>query len=151
MLELVPITLKKAQAFIGEYHRHNKPPRGAKFAVAAASNGLIIGIATAGRPIARGNDDGYTLEVTRCCVIPGYTNACSKLYAACIRAAKAMGYRRVITYTLQSEPGISLRAAGFQLIASIPFKEWSWSGRPRKEAEACLCVDKNKWAYALTK
>lgn len=83
-----------------------------------------------GRPVARMNDDGWTLEVCRCCT-DGTKNACSMLYRAAWRAAQAMGYRRLITYTLLEEGGASLRAAGFRLIGQTEGGSWSRPSRPR--------------------
>ncbi|GHU38141.1 hypothetical protein FACS1894105_11570 [Clostridia bacterium] len=115
MYVLCPVTLKEAREFVRQHHRHNDPPQGHKFSVGLKSGEALIGVVTCGRPIARANDDGYTAEITRCCVLENERNANSKLYAAAIRAAKAMGYRRAITYTLPSESGASLKAVGFTL------------------------------------
>lgn len=112
-MKVVPITLRAARRFIAEHHRHNVPPKGWRFGVGLEASGELVGVATAGQPVARILDDGVTLEVTRVCTI-GHKNASTMLYGAVCRAAKAMGYERVITYTLDTEHGISLRAAGFQ-------------------------------------
>lgn len=111
--ELRPITLRSAQEFVAEHHRHNEPPQGHKFSIGLWQGRKLAGVAIVGRPIAKANDDGLTAELTRCCVMAGKPNANSMLYAAAWRAAKGMGYRRMITYTLPSESGASLRAAGF--------------------------------------
>ena len=131
-LELQPITSREACAFIEEHHRHHGPPRGFKFAIAVNDGREVVGVATAGRPIARHNDDGWTIEVTRVCVIEGSgLHASSKLYAACWRAARAMGYRRAITYNTAKEGGASLRAAGYRIIGSVTAQSWHRPGRPR--------------------
>lgn len=65
MLELVPISLKEANAFVERNHRHHKPVTGHKFSVAAAMDGEIVGVAIVGRPVSRYLDDGWTLEVNR--------------------------------------------------------------------------------------
>lgn len=111
-MTVIPITLRAARRFIAEHHRHNVPPKGWKFGAALEHEGEIVGVATAGQPVSRILDDGKTLEVTRVCTV-GNKNASTMLYGAICRAAKALGYERVITYTLDTEPGISLRAAGF--------------------------------------
>lgn len=111
-MKVVPITLRAARAFIAEHHRHNMPPKGWRFGVGLDMNGELMGVATAGQPVSRVLNDGVTLEVTRVCTV-GHKNASTMLYGAVCRAAKAMGYERVITYTLDTEPGVSLRAAGF--------------------------------------
>lgn len=121
-----PITLKDACEFIKQHHRHNKPPTGHKFSIAVHdTDGNLIGVATAGRPIARHFDDGLTLEVNRTCT-DGARNANSMLYGAIWRAAKAMGYIRCITYTQFDESGASLRAAGWVKVKVLPPRK-SWS------------------------
>ena len=109
---IVPVTLREACDFIALHHRHNKPPRGWKFGIGLKLGTELIGVATAGRPVARHYDDGTTLEVNRTCT-DGTANANSMLYGAVWRAAKAMGYKRCITYTQADETGASLRAAGW--------------------------------------
>ena len=114
-----PITLREACAFIAAHHRHNKPPVGHKFSISARDGERLVGVATAGRPIARHFDDGLTLEVNRTCT-DGTRNVNSLLYGAIWRAAKAMGYRRCITYTQADESGASLRAAGWVRVKELP-------------------------------
>ena len=130
MLTLVPITLDEANAFVQEHHRHNSQVPGAKFSVAVALQGRIVGVAIAGRPVARMADDGWTLEVNRVCT-DGTRNANSFLYGAVRRAAWALGYKKLITYTLASESGGSLRASGFRLIGEAGGGSWSRESRPR--------------------
>lgn len=117
-LHIRPITLRAACAFIVQHHRHNKPPRGHKFSVAAYDGDTLVGVATAGRPIARHFDDGFTLEVNRTCT-DGTRNANSLLYGAVWQAAKAMGYRKCITYTQADETGASLRAVGWRRVRDL--------------------------------
>lgn len=130
MLELVPITISDAKAYVDEHHRHHGSPVGGLFAVAVATEGAVCGVAIVGRPVARGASDGWTAEVTRCCT-NGSKNACSKLYGACWRAARALGYRRLITYTLATEPGASLRAAGWRIVGEVRARSWHTKSRPR--------------------
>lgn len=130
MLELTPITLREARAWVNEHHRHHDAPQGGIFAVAVSADELVRGVAIVGRPVARNAADGWTAEVTRCCT-DGARNACSMLYAAAWRAARAMGYRKLVTYTLPEEGGASLRAAGFKLIGESRGGSWSRSTRPR--------------------
>lgn len=112
-MTIVPITLKIANGYVTAYHRHHKACRGCKFCLGLQDNdGNLIGVAICGRPVSRYYDDGQTLEINRLCTNGEY-NACSKLYGACVRVAKAMGYSRIITYTLQSEGGASLYASNF--------------------------------------
>jgi hypothetical protein len=101
---LVPITIGDAKAYIEERHRHHKHVQGGLFAVAAGLDERVVGVAIVGRPVARHSDDGWTAEVTRLCT-DGTPNACSILYAAAWRAARALGYRRIVTFTLPEEGG----------------------------------------------
>lgn len=127
MMEVRPITFKAACEFVERLHRHNKPPRGHKFSVALHSDGALVGVAMAGRPVARAFDDGLTLEINRTCT-DGTSNANSMLYGACRRAAWAMGYKRIITYTQAEESGSSLHAAGFVKVKELePRKSWAES------------------------
>lgn len=122
---VVPITLKQAREFVAAHHRHNKPPVGWKFGLGLQLGEKLIGVATAGRPVARHYDDGTTLEVNRTCT-DGTPNANSMLYGAVWRAAKAMGYRRCITYTQADETGASLRAAGWVKVKELEARK-SWA------------------------
>lgn len=113
MLDICPVSLAEANAFVAEHHRHHKPVVGHKFSIGCTDGEKIVGVAIVGRPVARYLDDGWTLEVNRCCT-DGTRNACSILYAAAWRAARAMGYHKLITYILDTEPGTSLKAAGWK-------------------------------------
>ena len=136
VMRIIPITLKAAQDFVKQHHRHNKPSPGWKFGVGLESTeGELIGVAMAGRPIARHFDDGFTLEVNRTCT-DGTKNANSMLYGAVWRAAKAMGYVRCITYTQAEESGASLRAVGWTRVKDLPpRKSWSESSVKYKSAK----------------
>lgn len=124
------MTLKEAMAFTNKHHRHHRAPQGGKFAVAVNDGENIVGVVVVGRPVARLFDDGYTAEVTRLCTL-GHKNACSMLYSAAWRACRAMGYRRLITYTLAEEGGVSLRAAGWKCLGEAGGGTWSRTSRPR--------------------
>jgi hypothetical protein len=131
-LDLVPVSFADACAFVAAWHRHHEPPVGHKFSVGVAAEQLLVGVAIVGRPVARSYDDGRTLEVTRVAVADGAPHACSMLYAAAWRASKALGYRRLITYTQHGESGASLRAAGWVVIAERPPRPgWNMPSRPR--------------------
>jgi hypothetical protein len=137
-LTVVPITFGEAAEFVHLHHRHHPPSVGHKFSIAVGDgNGAGRGVAIVGRPVARHNDDGWTLEVTRVAT-DGAKKACSMLYGACWRAAKALGWRRLITYTLVTEPGTSLRAAGWKLVGSTPGRPWTCKSRPRVTREPTL-------------
>ncbi len=141
----VPMAFDIAAAFVAEHHRHHTPPVGHKFSIGAVRDDRLVGVVIVGRPVARRRDDGATLEVTRLCVDPaepvvidrhGVTHqpaACSFLYRCASRAAFALGYARIGTYTLKSEPGTSLKAAGWTLIGETPGKSWSVPSRPRSD------------------
>ena len=133
-LVAVPCTLREARAFVSTYHRHHRAPQGGLWCVSAAVEELgalkIVGVAIVGRPVARCSADGWTAEVIRVAT-DGTQNACSFLYGACWRAARALGYKRLITYTLASESGISLKAAGWLLVGETPGGSWSRLSRPR--------------------
>jgi hypothetical protein len=103
-----------------------------KFALGVAEGDELVGVAMVGRPVARHFDDGLTLEVNRTAVADGVRNANSLLYGAAWRAAKALGYRRLITYTQAGESGASLRAAGWVVIAERePRAGWNAPSRAR--------------------
>jgi hypothetical protein len=140
-LEIRPISFRDASAFVERLHRHNKPPRGCKFCVGAWFDDALVGVAQCGRPVARAFDDGRTLEINRTCT-DGTRNANSILYGASRGVAKAMGYRRVITYTQADESGASLKASGFVLVKKLePRGNWAqssgaaWNERAGRSAE----------------
>lgn len=133
MLRVTPITLREANAYVAANHRHHGETRGCIIVCACSDEtDTIRGVGIAGRPVARALQDGYTAEVTRLCT-DGTPNACSMLYRALWRAARALGYRRLVTYTLPQEGGTSLRAAGFALIGEAGGGTWHRpnTGRPR--------------------
>ncbi len=150
-LYIVPITIREAQEFVRQWHRHHDAPQGALFAAGVADSEWKSsehedrprGVAIAGRPVSRALDDGWTLEITRVAVMPNTPNCCSMLYGACRRAALALGYKRVITYTLASEPGASLRGAGFRVVADVRGESWDRPNRPRVDTHPLQ--DKLRW------
>jgi hypothetical protein len=154
-LSLVPCTISAAKHFVAKLHRHNKPPQGGLFAVGAACGGELVAVAIIGRPVARNLDDGKTCEVIRLCT-DGSKNACSILYGAAARAAKALGWQRIVTYILASEPGTSLRAAGWMLEKEVPAEaSWSRPSRPRMQTdlfgeEQRPACGKQRWARILS-
>lgn len=145
MLNITPINLSEANAFVVAYHRHHKPVPGSKFSIAVSdADGKVRGVAIVGRPVSRMLDDGWTLEVNRVCT-DGARNACSMLYGAAWRATKALGFRRLITYTLPEEGGASLRAAGWYLIGLRGGGNWNCASRPRIDTAELLQGQKNLW------
>lgn len=130
-LHLVPFSFAAARHFVDGWHRHNRAPQGHKFSIGLANGTILVGVAIVGRPIARPYDDGTTLEVIRTAT-DGTPNANSMLYGAAWRAAKSLGYRRLITYTQDAEPGTSLHAAGWRILADRPHRKgWDTPSRPR--------------------
>ena len=130
-LHIVPIFQKEAFAFIEKHHRHLRKPVGSVFQVALSDGEKIVGVAVVGRPNGRHQQDGFTLEVTRLCT-DGTKNACSMLYSAAWRVCRELGYRKLITYILNSEPGTTLKAAGWTLIGERgSSKGWNVPSRPR--------------------
>jgi len=134
-LHLQPITLEEAKTFIAALHRHNPKVVGWKFGIGLNDGEKVVGVAVVGRPVSRVIQarEAYTAEVLRNCT-DGTPHAASKLYAACWRACRAMGYRRLITTTLRSEPGTSLVAAGFTELYAIKGRSWDCPSRPRVDS-----------------
>lgn len=153
-VKVAPCTIADARRFIGQHHRHNLPPNSGLFAARVVSDGNTVGVVIVGRPVARALDDGATAEVTRCCT-DGTPNACSMLYGAAKRAAKALGWERLITYTLATEPGASLRAAGWQRVADLPARAaWARPNQARYQTdlfgnERRPPEPKTRWQVAL--
>jgi len=132
-LAIVPVSFSDACAFVADHHRHHLPPVGHKFSLGVADGQTLVGVAIVGRPVARSLDNGQTLEVTRSAT-DGTPHANSALYAAAWRAAKALGYRRLITYTQAGETGSSLKGAGFRVVAERSARPgWTCPSRPRAD------------------
>lgn len=130
-LMIIPCELTEANLFVARHHRHHLPAVGHKFSLAViGADETIRGVAIVGRPVSRMLDDGFTLEVTRLAT-DGTANACSALYGAARRAAFALGYKRIGTYILSTEPGTSLKAAGWKCLGTAGGGSWSCKSRPR--------------------
>lgn len=147
-LELTPVTFLEANAFVAHHHRHHSPVQGHKFSIGVMADGAIVGVIIVGRPVARRLDDTLTLEVTRCCT-NGAPNACSKLYRAACRVAVNLGFKRLITYTLETESGSSLSGAGFSLLGKAGGGNWNVPSRPRVDTEPVLRGQKLLWEVKL--
>ena len=145
-MRVIPCSLKYANEFVTVYHRHHKAVRGCKFCLALKGVNGVVGVAICGRPISRHLDDGLTLEINRLCT-NGARNACSMLYGACVRVAKEMGYRKVITYILESENGASLKASNFKCEGIAGGVQWTGkrSGRDNGVPKEM----KTRWVYTL--
>ena len=144
-LHITPVRFADARGFVAMWHRHHAPPVGCKFCIGVADDADVLrGVAIVGRPVARHLDDGLTLEVTRTAT-DGTRNANSLLYGAAWRAAKALGYRRLVTYTQDGESGVSLRAAAWRVIAERPARRgWTCPSRPRN-ARATEGIPRTLW------
>ena len=129
-LSTIPISLEEANEFVSRHHRHHPAVVGHKYSIGAVCENNIVGVVICGRPVSRHRDDGLTIEITRLCS-DGTANVCSFLYGAACKAAFALGYKRVGTYTMASESGSSLRASGWKLIGTTPGKTWNTPSRPR--------------------
>lgn len=136
-LRAVPLTRDEALAFIAQHHRHHgqgqrstKRPVSYLFSVGAAVDDRVIGVAIAGRPVARMLDDGWSAEIVRLCT-DGTQNACSFLVGRVRRALRVLGYRKLYTYTLPEEGGVSMRAAGWRCEGLAGGGSWSRDSRPR--------------------
>jgi hypothetical protein len=147
-LTLTPITLDEANEFVRLHHRHHKPVPGAKFCISVSHSEdgiwMVCGVAIVGRPVARMLDDGWTLEVNRTAT-DGTANANSKLYGACCRAAFALGYRKLITYTLPEEGGASLRASNWKCIGKAGGGTWHRPNSDRPRVDTHPLQEKLRW------
>lgn len=143
--EIRSIPLKMANAFVNKNHRHHQGTVGCKFAIGLYECDKLIGVAICGRPVSRYLDNGYICEINRLCTI-GDKNACSQLYGACSQIAKAMGYQKIITYILQSESGISLRASNF--VCEGVAGGTHWTGK-RDKGQAIPHEMKTRWVRQL--
>ena len=147
-MRLVPLELREANALVAQWHRHHQPVQGHRFSIGLLNNrGELVGAAIMGRPVARRCDHRMTLEITRL-VTNGATNACSALYSAAARAAKAMGYAKIQTYILASEHGTSLKASGWECEGPAGGGQWKHTdGKPRRSDQPT--ERKTRWAKML--
>jgi hypothetical protein len=139
------VEFAEAAAFVSLHHRHHTPPVGHLFSIGAYRIGELVGVVIVGRPVARGRDDGQTAEVTRLCVRDGERNAASFLLGKAAKAALAMGFRRIGTYTLARESGASLRAAGWVAISEVKGRSWDTPSRRRTDKHPT--EDKTLWQF----
>lgn len=144
-MQIQPITFREACEFVNLHHRHHNATVGCKFCIGLFECGEMIGCAVCGRPVSRYLDDGLTCEINRLCT-DGTKNACSKLYGACCRVAKAMGYKLIITYILESENGASLKASNFKCDGIAGGTHWTGS---RNKNQKIPCEMKTRWSMNL--
>lgn len=146
-LTVVPVTNEAGKAYVDSFHRHHGSSVQARFCLAVVDEGRKVrGVVLVGRPVARLLDDGWTLEVNRLAT-DGCENACSALYGAARRVAKEMGYRKLITYIRQDEPGTSLKASGWKFEEPIRARSWNMPGRPRTDKTDI--VTRGRWSVQL--
>lgn len=143
-MEIIPITIRAANVFVTDFHRHNKRVTGAKFAIGLTEDCKLIGVAIAGRPIARMLDNGKTIEILRVCVLEKYKNANSKLYGRVKRICQLMGYEKIITYTLQTESQASLKAIRAKPVSNVKLGGWDRLNRHRNGQEI-YSKEKIRW------
>lgn len=136
---IVPLTLKQANDIVRTLHRHHKPVIGHRFSLGLKdATGAIVGAAIVGRPVARKTPQYEVAEVTRL-VTNGHKNACSALYGACARVAKEMGFLRIQTFILESETGVSLKAAGWSFDRVSPGGDWNCPTRGGRRMDQPQC------------
>ncbi len=146
-LTIVPVTNERAKEYVDSFHRHHGSSVQARFCLGAVDEARMVrAVVMVGRPVARLLDDGWTLEVNRL-ASDGCENACSALYGAARRVAKEMGYRKLITYIREDEPGTSLRAAGWKFEEAIRARSWNMPGRAREDKTEI--VRRGRWSVAL--
>lgn len=144
ILSAKPCTLKQANELVDKLHRHHKPVTGHRFSISAWYGDMLVGVCIVGRPVAKGTNQYEVAEVTRL-VTDGTRNACSFLYSRAARAAEAMGFRSIQTFILASEPGTSLRASGWELVATLKARtDPGWNSRDSRAADQ-NGVAKTKW------
>jgi hypothetical protein len=146
---VVPLTLKQANELIARLHRHHKPVVGHRFSLGVELDGELVAAAVVGRPVSRELDQYRIAEVTRL-VSNGEKNSCSMLYSACARAAKEMGFDKIQTYILETEPGVTLRAAGWEYEADTAGGNWNHSWRKGRREDQPMCK-KQRWAKILNR
>lgn len=146
-IHAIPLELSAANEFVAKLHRHHAPVYRDKFRIGAVVDGKLVGVVQVGRPVSRNLDDGKTVEVVRLCT-DGTKDVCSFLYAKAARIAKEMGYEKIITYILESENGISLKAAGWKQESVTKGGEWNRKSRPRNTTAPT--VPKKRYGKNLT-
>jgi len=155
-IDIVPMTLRKANDFVADFHRHNKRTarNGGKFAIGVSNGSELLGVAIVGNPLSATFMDGYTAEVLRCCVRDlAPMGCCSKLYSRCWQIWRSMGGRRLITYTLQTESGASLRGSGWSIVGECKTTPKGWNKNDHlngaREWQPVMGQAKFRWGISL--
>jgi hypothetical protein len=148
-LSIIPLSLKEANEFVTKYHRHNKKCAGHKWSVGAIYQGKLVGVIIVGRPVARKLDNRFTLEVNRNCVLDNAPKGtCSFLYAKAIKIWQSMGGKKLITYTLNTESGSSLRAVDFNKETTVQTfkKNTGWTTRENRVWQKVQSIPRIRWS-----
>lgn len=141
-VRIVPLTLAQANYMVANLHRHHKPTVGHRFSIGVVNDGILVGACIVGRPVAPKTNQSNVAEVTRL-VTDGTKNACSLLYGAAARSAKAMGYHKIQTFILETECGASLKAAGW-VLEGHSFGGDGWQNRAGRRSDQPTCA-KSRW------
>ena len=151
---VVPLSLKEANDFVTEHHRHNKKVAFHKFSIGAIYEDELVGVAIVGRTVARALDDQFVAEVLRVCIKdPAPKNACSFLYGRCWRIWQAMGGKKILTYTLPTESGSTMKALGWKNVhTTTPRKKGSgWENREGRSWQPVIGKPKFRWEQEIKK
>lgn len=145
-LTIRPVTLDQAQAFVHDWHRHNRDNAGGCWAIACMRGDELVGVAICGRPVSQVLQRRGYLEILRVAVLEDVEGACSMLYARCKRIGQLMGYQRFNTYNRPGESGASLEAAGFHKVAKVRGRAEPWANRAARAKHPKQ--DKFRWEAA---
>lgn len=147
-LKARPLTLEQANELVSSFHRHHKPARGHRFSIGVQDEaGTTHGAAICGRPVGRKSPQYDWLEVTRL-VNDGTKNVCSFLYSRCARIANEMGFEKIQTFILESESGVSLKAAGWEFECWSDGGDWNVPSRGGRRTDQPQ-ERKQRWAKYL--
>jgi len=150
----VPLTLKEANEFVTTHHRHNKKCQGHRFSIGCIKDNDMVGVAICGRPLSRRLDSQLVLEVLRVCIKdPAPKNACSYLYARAWKIWQSMGGNKILTYTLASESGASMRAVGWDKVSEtkpLSKNAKGWETRDNRQTQPVNFQLKFRWEKELT-
>lgn len=151
-MKIIPITQKEARKFVYDFHRHHAPPVGCIFSIGLSIDGVLRGVAMCGRPTARRINHKEIIEVTRLCVNDNIKNGCSKLYSACARISRELGYKKIITYILEDDTGVSLKASGWECESeNCGGTSWNQPSRERQNIKQDLFGVTTKYPSKMKK
>ena len=148
-LSVIPLSLKEANEFVTKYHRHNKKCAGHKWSIGAIFKNELVGVIIVGRPVSRKLDNRFTLEVNRNCVLDNAPKGtCSFLYSKAIKIWQSMGGKKLITYTLKTESGSSLKAVNFNKETTVQKfkKNTGWTTRANRIWQEVQSIPRIRWA-----